>query len=199
MSNENQVGITGIGRLRGDILADKVESAGIGKSDGAVTCRQFSTAGVFRADGPVSAKEMEVTGVFRAGRNILAEKIRATGTFIVEGILRAVDAEIRFERGSRILQVEGDRIRIHPLTLGTMKRDWARSLETAFNGALRNSIRIEKITAGEVDVEQAEIGTIEGGSVIVGPNCTVGHIVFTKTLRVHESSRVFSQEAKRRN
>ena len=196
MSNDNQVGIAGIGRLHGDILADHVDSAGIGNSDGAITCRVFSSAGVFRADGPISAKEVNIAGVFHGKGLVLAEKLVANGSINIENVLRAVDAEIGFERGSRIQQVEGERIRIHPLSFGRAQQ-WAKSLETAFNGALRNCIRIEKITGIEVQVEQAEIGTIEGENVVVGPNCLVSHVVFTKSLKVHESSRVLSQEAKK--
>jgi hypothetical protein len=196
MNSDNQVGIAGIGRLKGNVLADRVDSAGIGRSDGAVTCRSFSSAGIFHAEGPISAKEIQIAGVFRTKAALLAEKFRSNGTIIVENVLRAVDADIRFERGSRVFQLEGERVFIAPLSTGRAEQ-WVRSLETAFNGALRNVIRIEKITGLEVHVEHAEIGTIEGETVVVGPNCLVSHIVFTRNLKVHESSRVLSQEAKR--
>ncbi len=190
------VSITGVGVFRGDVDADLVKCQGVGKADGVMTCRKLDVQGLFTAANRIRAEEAEIMGLLKSKSDFSAERINVKGALVIDGILNTGSLDIQFERFGRIKEVRAHSLNIRPL-LHPIKNRGAQFLDNLLNTFTGQSFRMDVVEANEIYLENVQANVVRGENVIIGPNCTIGYLEYSKKARVHDSAKVDNMKGTR--
>lgn len=185
---QNEVNIAGVGIFHGDIDADIVKCAGVGRSLGNINCRRMEVAGVFSAGGKIKAEEVEVKGLLRSKADFSTERFTVLGAVMIDGLLNADNIDIKFDRIGRIREVGGDTVSIRPIY--NYKGSVSRVFDNFMNMFANRRFKIDSIEGNEIYLENVDVNSVRGENVVVGPNCHVGFLEYSKKAKVHDSAQV---------
>ncbi len=190
------VNIAGIGVFRGDVDADMVKCQGVGKSDGVITCRKLEVQGLFTATNRIRAEEAEIMGLLKSKSDFSAERINVKGAMVIDGILNTGSLDIQFERFGRIREVGAHSINVRPLT-HPIKNRGGQFLDNLLNTFAGQRFRMDVVEADEIYLENVQANVVRGENVVIGPNCAIGCLEYSKKARVHDSSKVDNMKGAR--
>lgn len=181
------VHIKGLGTLSGDIDAGTVRVSGLGNASGNIICDHLLVEGVFNASNRIQTQTADIKGVLRTSADFSAEQIIVRGALVIEGLLNASNLDISFDRYGRVREISGETITIRP-------HDWkqrnqvGRTIDDVMDVFSKRHFSIDTIEGTTLYLEGVEAGRVRGEDVVVGPNCRIQSLEYTKSAKVHDTS-----------
>jgi cytoskeletal protein CcmA (bactofilin family) len=188
-----QLTVSGTGRFEGSVSADEMRVSGVAKVEGAVKVKELKCSGTFRVSKTISAEYVKVSGQLHVGGKVESEIFRASGGFDIEGLLSADRVEIRpggrcraEEIGGGIIDVRRYGSKDHAGLLDSLLR----ALSSSWGGELSAKL----IEGDEIYLENTRAEVVRGKQVRIGPNCKIGRVEYSESLKVHEDSEVETRD-----
>ncbi|MCX7772537.1 MAG: hypothetical protein N2376_05420 [Clostridia bacterium] len=188
---QNDVNISGMGVFRGDIEAETVRCSGMGKAHGAIVCRRLEVSGMFKATKPIKAEEVDIKGFVKSNSDISAERFHAKGAVSIDGLLNAGTIDIQSDRMGKIREIGAESVSIRPL--GSVNR----VVDNILNNFTSRQFKVDVIEANEIYLENVDVVTVRGENVVIGPNCHVRFLEYSKKAKVHDSARVIEMKGQK--
>lgn len=190
------VSIAGVGVFRGDVDADLVKCQGVGKSHGAIACRKLEIQGLFNAASQIRAEEAEIMGLLKSKSDLSAERINVKGALVVDGILNAGSLDIQFQCFGKLKEVRAHTVNIRPMTISIKNRggQFLDNLMISFTG---QGFRMDVVEGSEIYLENVQANVVRGENIVIGPNCVIELLEYSKKARVHDSARVDSMKGEK--
>lgn len=206
--SQEEIRISGSGRLPGGIKVGKIRSSGSVSIDGEIEADEMSFSGSAAVAGPVKAKSLSFSGSCAIGKAVeLEDSLRARGSLKVSGDLKAnnlVDIRGCFE-------VEGK------LIANTIEAELNRSKSYVRNGIEAVSVDVRKgetegivifgfpllgkkfrsgklsttdIVAKErIYIENVSCDNVIGGEVTIGEGCVIrNRVKYSYSITVHPTA-----------
>lgn len=186
---QNEVNIAGLGVFHGEIDAEIVRCSGLGKAMGNINCRRMEIAGMFTAGGKIHAEEVDVKGLLRSRSDFSAEKFTVMGAVVIDALLNAGNIDIQFDRFGRINDVGGENVSIRPM-LSPYKGNVGKAFDDLINVFASRRFKIRTVEGNDIYLENVDVETVRGENVVIGPNCNVCYLEYTKKAKVHDSAHV---------
>jgi cytoskeletal protein CcmA (bactofilin family) len=184
--------VSGTGRFEKAVVADEMRISGVAKVDGAVKVKELKCSGTFRAAKNISSEYVKVSGQLQVGADVEAEIFRASGGFDIQGLLTADRIEIHPGGRCRAKEIGGAHIDIRRYgskNESGLLDSLLRALSSAWGGEVETSL----IEGDEIYLENTRADVVRGKEIQIGPNCKIGLIEYSETLKVHDESEVARQ------
>jgi cytoskeletal protein CcmA (bactofilin family) len=184
--------ISGTGKFTKDVIADEMKVSGVAKVDGAVKVKELKCSGTFRAAESISSEYVKVSGMLHVGGDLESEIFRASGGFDVRGLLTADRIEIHPGGRCRAQEIGGAKIDVRRYG----NRDRAGLLDSlmrALSSAWGGEVEAALIEGDEIYLESTRADVVRGKQIHIGPNCKIGLIEYSESLKVHDDSDVEKQ------
>ncbi|RXZ76587.1 hypothetical protein EBB07_34705 [Paenibacillaceae bacterium] len=198
------VKVLGNGLFYGDVNCDKFQCTGSATIHGKlfankITIRgtvQFQEAGnngsesepfatPIRTDSLyVKAKKVDITGELQANGDCEADHFKLRGALHIRGMISADKTELKLHGASYVREIGGAEI--------IVKQKTGIPFANLFLPA-GGTLESEVIEGDHVYLEYANVRCVRGGSVEIGPGCTIGTIEYRDTLKIDKGSTVESQ------
>lgn len=85
----DEVNISGVGKIDGDIKCNKFNSLGCAKVIGTTECEEFFTAGISKMVGNIFASNLDISGTLKCTGDIYSTEINSGGMIHAEGNLKS--------------------------------------------------------------------------------------------------------------
>lgn len=197
----NMFTTSGSSKVCGKMKCSVLKSSGTCKIEGTLEAEEMSTSGTFQSLDDIKADHIQSNGMLTARSHVRGTKIESNGTIYVEknlsaeefilngmltcnGDLNSEKVSMTLVGTSKVSEIGGSTIRIEPKTefIGVIGRIF---MPKRFH---ENMIIVDSIEGDSIYVENCQAGRINGGTVIVGPGCTIGSVEYSEELQIHESS-----------
>ena len=184
--------ISGTGKFEKGVIADDMKVSGVAKVEGSVKVKELKCSGTFRASEGISSEYVKVSGQLHVGGDVEAEIFRASGGFDIRGLLSADRIEIHPGGRCRAQEIGGAKIDIRRYG----SRDHAGLLNSvlrALSSAWGGEVEATLIEGDEIYLENTRADVVRGKEIQIGPNCEIGLIEYSESLKVHDDSEVAKQ------
>lgn len=182
--------VNGSSKLCGDILGEEMKINGSCKVEGDLSGGKLTICGATTIRGEVKVKNLEIYGAAQIEKDIEAEEVRIAGGVKHHGFINAerVWIQSRASGGS----VTFNEIGATEVSINQQKEEgfWMK-----FIGLFQSSqggVVGQVIEADHIKVESANIHTLRGKNIEIGPECFIDTVEYTDTLNIHETSKVKS-------
>ncbi|WP_297517465.1 polymer-forming cytoskeletal protein [uncultured Clostridium sp.] len=211
----NDVIMSGMGKIKGNIEATVVEVNGVGEITGDIKSESLMVAGSFTADKEVVLEGMlNIKGTASFSKTLICEEIIVAGSLSVKGDIKFTDASISGALISRGI-LTGDKVEVaggvdmsSDLRVNYVNISF--SEKSSVNDILADEVYIEtmegkkglfsklkktvfkcnEIRAEKVFVENTECKLIVADEVIIGENCKVEKVEYLEKFEFAKSSEV---------
>ena len=181
--------VSGTGKFEKAVVADDMKVSGIVKVDGPVKVKELKCSGTFRAAEGIASEYVKVSGQLHVGGDLEAEIFRASGGFEVHGLLTADRIEIRPGGRCRAREIGGARIdvrRYGSKDQAGLLDSLLRALSTTWGGEVEAAL----IEGDEIYLENTRADVVRGKEIQIGPNCKIGLVEYSESLKVHDDAEV---------
>jgi cytoskeletal protein CcmA (bactofilin family) len=187
-----RLSVSGTGKFESAVIADEMKVSGVARVEGSVKIKELKCSGTFRSAEGISAEYVRVSGQLHVGGDLEAEIFRASGGFDVQGLLSADRIEIHPGGRCRAEEIGGARIDIRRYG----SRDHAKLLDSllrALSSSWGGEVHAKLIEGDEIYLENTRAEVVRGKEIQIGPNCKIGRVEYSTSLKVHEDSEVGTQ------
>lgn len=174
--------IEGCGKFLGEIDAQDIYVEGSCKAMENIKCNNLSAEGSFKAEESIDVKEKAVIeGICKVKENIQAKELRIEGEIKVGGLMSADDINIKISApsGSYINEIGGGRIEI---------KFYKNGMGWLFSKS--KNIIVNSIEGDDIYLENTKCSIVRGAKVVIGKNCSIEKVEYTKEFKTDDSSKV---------
>ena len=217
----DQVEISGLGKIFGDLEANRIHISGSGNIEGSIKVNKMDVEGNGFVDGSVESGELETSGNFRMSGQLKTETVKCSGRCRVDGSLKAgkvfsegmisigadVEAEEFYSKGAFTVNglLNANKIDIklgmesRAKEIGGEEIVVKKMRHHNFNFFLTligksNKLQSDLIEGTNIFLEYTEAKMVRGQDVKIGAKCSIDTIEFSGTLEVDPSSVVKDQK-----
>lgn len=194
MSQEkNILKVNGMMKSPGDLNCDAVKVDGMLKIDGSLKTEDLNGDGMVTIKGDAHVGSIDMDGMIKLKGALEAKKV------IIDGMIKA--QSINSDEIEISGKVEADDINcdVFSLDLNGGKSAIANiegsSVKVTNHRVIRKSyLRVNTITADDIDIEYVECDTISGDHVKIGKGCKVEHVTYLSSLEIDPKASVKKNE-----
>ncbi|MBU1049534.1 cell shape determination protein CcmA [Candidatus Bipolaricaulota bacterium] len=184
--------VSGTGTFDKDVIADEMKVSGVAKVNGQVKVKELKCSGTFKAAESISSEYVKVSGMLHVSGDVEAEIFRASGGFDVGGLLSADRIEIHPGGRCRAQEIGGAKIDIR--RYGSRERaGLLDSLLRALSSSWGGDVEAALIEGDEIYLENTRADVVRGKQIQIGPDCKIGLIEYSESLKIHDDSEVQKQ------
>lgn len=183
-------GCSGSGKVTGDVEAKEVKVSGACKIEGDMRGGLLVTSGAANIEGDIKCEKVSASGMLTTGKNIEAEEVNIEGGIKNYGTINAekIRIECRAGNGSCTFNEMGaSKISINGYNESS--RPYFFKLFGMFTGG--TSIITGNIVEGDdIYMENANVKTIRGDRVVIGPGCRIQQVEYRETIEISDQAEV---------
>lgn len=191
----NSMTIKGISNIKGELRVRSLNNAGYLKIKGKSICESITNNGRYYSVGSINTHTFESEGLVESSLDIKAESFNSNGQILVKGILSAKTADITIIgfgcinhiKAENLKISKGNDISINPIIYTFIKPFLA--LRNSKNIIL-NRLRVDSISASQVEAEYTYAKVVRGDTVKIGPGCKIDRVEYTRSIEIAEGSKV---------
>ncbi len=207
-----KVRVIGSGQIEGDITCEKLTSAGAAQVTGNIYFERCKVSGAFEVKGNLEGKCLRIMGAGEVGGKIRVETCRAYGAievkdninaeyFIVRGAIECIGSinceKIMVELLGKCVVEE---IGASEIAIGQKVKIKEKSIKHKMINKMRmhigkeeGDLRAQAVEGDKIYLDHAKVDTVSGGEIEIGPYCEIERLEYTKSVKIHESSKVKEQ------
>ncbi|MDJ1153553.1 hypothetical protein QNJ25_06425 [Macrococcus caseolyticus] len=214
----DEIKVTGIGSVTGDIKADLIKVSGKMDAEGDISVRDFKVSGMTSIEGSLKADTMKTSGKTNVEGSIEGNDVHVSGMLDVEGNITGERLKV-----SGYLTVEGDIEVDHFECSGKIESDGLINAES-INITLGNNCSTQEIGGKEITIldgkttdnkglfasfftenksgklscdliegdeirlENVLCDVVRGKNIIIGKGCIIDKVEYTNTIEVIENA-----------
>jgi cytoskeletal protein CcmA (bactofilin family) len=200
----NRMNISGVGNVEGDIKVVRMDIEGTSNVKGNIECEQMYDSGSVKVGGRLKADILKVNGMCRVGGSIKAKQIFSYGILNSGADVEAeeFDSEGAFKINGLL---NANRIDIK-IAYGSSVKEiggeeitvkTAKTIGFGFAMVLigkRKCLKTELIEGTNISIEYTEANVVRGENIKIGAKCIVDLVEYSGTLEVDPSSVVKNQK-----
>lgn len=168
-----QLHVSGIFSQSGNVKAQSIHCSGIARISGNIEASEVKVSGILKVNGDVKSEHISVPGLLKANA-LEAEVVEISGGVTIKQSLNCDSLTIEFDAKSTIGEIEAGKVLI-------------------VNRKNHKDLNVKSITADEIKVSNVVADTLCGETIIIGPNCKIKQVEYTKSLTIDPSSKVKKQ------
>ncbi|QAY65939.1 hypothetical protein [Paenibacillus protaetiae] len=190
------VELDGVGKVAGDVEADRFISNGVAtiqggltaavmqfngrlKVEGGIAGQELLLEGQLKAKGPLHADRCKINGAISIEGDCSAEQFEATGGIKIGGLLNGGQISIMMQGPSKIKEIGGEQIEVQ-----RAKRElWSKLLGAAVP-KWTPSLEAQHIEGDEVRISYTNAEVVRGDRVFIGPGCRIGLVEYRTELQI---------------
>lgn len=194
----NRVNISGAGSVEGNIKAVKVDIEGTGSIKGNLACEQIYNSGNVKVGGQLKANILKSNGMCRVGGSIKSKQIFSHGVLKSGGDVEAeeFDSDGAFKINGLL---NANRINIKVGYGSSVKEIGGEEiiikkvktinfgLAFVFTG-ISKWLKAELIEGTNINIEYSEVKIVRGENIKIGPKCNIELVEYSGTLEVDPDS-----------
>ncbi|MDD4679559.1 MAG: polymer-forming cytoskeletal protein [Clostridia bacterium] len=190
----DEVTVSGIGKLKGDLKANKLNVDGMFKSKGRIEADSFINDGMSRIYGDVKVGELRIDGMFKARcSKIEADSIYCDGIIVCTGEVSADNVEI--EGLCSIAELYGDKIKIQYNASANNTVNIPGFFKSAANSFFGRPVStqyslVDTIECTDLEADRLKVNTIKANNVTLGPDCVVDYLECNGKLEIDPSCKI---------
>ena len=184
--------VSGTAKFEKAVIADEMKVSGVVKVEGPVKVKELKCSGTFRASESISSEYVKVSGQLHVGGDVEAEIFRASGGFDIRGLLSADRIEIHPGGRCRAQEIGGAHIEVRRYA-SRSHAGLLDSLMRALSSTWGGEVEATLIEGDEIYLENTRADVVRGKQIQIGPNCKIGLIEYSESLKVHDDSEVAKQ------
>lgn len=196
------INISGVYSLKGDIICNKLDVSGVLKNSKNIQCEEFKVSGVLKSSESLEAQSINVSGVATIGKNIKSQKIFGEGcikvkeeiesenidlqgNIICEGLINCEDFYLFTEGESKIGEIGATNIEI----CGEEK---SRNIFNIFiPKRIKNNHAYIKIIEGDnIKLSNCDVDIVRGKNIVIDENCKIDTVEYSESIDINELSKV---------
>lgn len=208
----NKIRIMGSGDIDGNVVCKKLSCAGAANATGNIQFDELKIAGAFDGTGNLEGNDLRIMGACEVKGKIRVETCKIYG---VMNLSETLEAETFILRGAIECAQSINCEKVMIQLLGTCHIDEMGASEVRIGekikieekgikhkilnksnmriGNDKGSLKAQIIEGDSIYLDSAQVHTVRGGEIEIGPNCEIETIEYTKSIKIHESSKVGQQ------
>ena len=213
----NKISIAGVGRLKGNVIANSVSISGTCSGEGILKCKDIDISGYMRYKGEVhSDGNLNVNGYMKIKENLYFNEATISGSvkacegitfnnaFISGSISSKKNCEGTNFKCNGMINIDGllsaDNINITIYKSANVKEIGGENIEVRSDKKINNIPLVGKIFSNKliaetiegdyVYLENTSAKKVSGKTVIIGKNCNIEEVNYEVSLEVNNNSKV---------
>jgi len=169
----------------GELDGEEMHVHGDTTLHGEVRVRHVKASGKLQVDRGIRGELVQAQGVLHIAGGIECERIELKGSVHVPGLLNASHVSIMFDENSMIEEIGGEHIRI----MYDEKKGW-------FGRKRLRDVKLKanSIEGNHVTLEHTHARIVRGEDVVIGPNCQIELVEYSRSLEISSEASVKHQE-----
>lgn len=165
----------GISKVNGNLEAKQVKGDGIIIVNKNLTASTINVDGILKVKGDIEAENLHIDGILKAA-NIKGENLNIDGKVKVLGNVNCDNLQLNISYGCLISSIEGSKVTVN------------------LQGKKRCYLKVNSISADEIDIKNVICETVSGDKVKIGKGCKVNHVNYITQIEIDEDAEVKSSE-----
>lgn len=166
----DELKVDGMFKVDGDLKTSDLTCNGMVKITGNVQSESISMDGMLKIGGDIDTKNMDINGLLKA-KSISGEKIEISGSLNIKENISCDAFYLVLNGKSSVNSIEGTHVNVNP-------RRW------------RHQLKVNSISADEIDIENVKCDTISGDKIQIGKGCKVDNITYITSLDIDANATV---------
>ena len=190
-----KVRVIGSGQIEGDIACEKLTSAGAAQVTGNIYFERCKVSGAFEVKGNLEGKCLRIMGAGEVGGKIRVETCRAYGAIECIGSINCEKIMVEL-LGKCVVEEIG----ASEIAIGQKVKIKEKSIKHKMINKMRmhigkeeGDLRAQAVEGDKIYLDHAKVDTVSGGEIEIGPYCEIERLEYTKSVKIHESSKVKEQ------
>lgn len=182
---------------------------GVTKNEGDFFCDELNVDGIFKVKGNLEASQIKGDGIIEVDNNLIATDINGDGVLNVKGKIEV--EKLNFDGLIKATNIKGENLNIDGsikisenvncdnLHFDIKSKSFITCIEgskvvTKSKGKQSSFLKVNSITADDIDIEYVICEAISGDKVKIGKGCKINHITYITHLEVHNDAEVKTSE-----
>ena len=174
------VALTGVINITSSIASGDMTIEGVGTIHGHVDAARVGVNGTIKASGSVKSTDFSLHGLGKIAGDLVADRVEVNGSLSVVGMINAENIDIKMVNGCSAREVCGG-------SLTLRKNASANILEII---TAKRNFQCQSIECDDVDIEWANVDSVSGVMVKIGPNCNIGRLEYADGFYADPSSKI---------
>ncbi len=171
----DEVEINGMFRVHGDLMTKSLDGNGYIKVSGKAKIDTVKMSGYLKVKDGIVIKDMNLTGNLIA-KDVNAEILKINGKLKIAENINCEKCEFIINSNSCVECIEGSRVVV------------------SHHKVIKHVLRVNTISADEIDLENVICDTISGDKVIIRKGCIVNNVIYRTSLEIEPNAIVRNQE-----
>ncbi|MDP4086556.1 MAG: polymer-forming cytoskeletal protein [Bacillota bacterium] len=171
--------ISGNGKIAGNVNSSSLVIEGRAKIEKDIVVTKMKVSGHTSIGGSLKGEELKVKGRLKVDGDCEVDLFKGECHFTIGGLLNAEEVDVTLYGDCKTKEIGGQSIKVK------QKSSFVSSL---FKPFFQNELNTDLIEGDHIEIENTHAKVVRGNHIMVGPNCHIGLIEYSGTLKIDKKA-----------